>query len=99
MEYIDKVKFYLFIVEGLGAVNGNYKKVKRKFNGVYYIFGQDDDGELWIQSCATKYYFELEFICYICSKENFLDVYGKDVFTGDLVESVVDIVLYNLNIN
>lgn len=97
MEYIDKVKFYLFIIEGFGAVNGNYKKVKRKFNGVYYIFGQDGYEDLWVKSCATQNYFELSDLSYICSKESFLDVYGKDGFTGDLVESVVDIVLYNLN--
>lgn len=97
MKYIDKVKFYLFIVEGIGAVNGKYKKVKRKFNDVYYIFGQDDDGCLWIKSCVNKSYFEFDSMNYICFKTSFIDVYGNDAFTGDLVESVVDIVLYNLN--
>lgn len=98
MGYIDKVKFYLFIIEGFSEVNGCYKKVKRKFKQMYFTFGQDEYG-LYVKCHKNAYCFELGALMYLIDKNSFSYVYGAEAFCGDMVESVVKLLFHNLDLS
>lgn len=87
-------------------IRGCYKTDKRftdsgiQSTTIGLTFKSYNDYSIEIKCKDTNYVFELDDLNYLCNKETFIDVYGKDaIVNDDLIDSVVTLVCDNLNID
>lgn len=107
LDRIGRIEFFSLIINTLSKLNFTKSTIRKSFTDsgiesttISLTFASYDDGTFEIINRDTNAVFELDDLNYLCNKETFIDVYGKDaIVNDDLIDSVVDLICYNLHIN
>ena len=107
LDRVGRIELFNLIISSLSKLNFSRHTIRKSFTDsgiesttIGLTFKLYDDCTFEIKCKDTNYVFELDYLNYLCNKETFIDVYGKDVIVNDdLIDSVVALVCGNLNID
>lgn len=106
LDRLGRIELFSLIINTLSKLKFN-SSIRKSFTDssidgktIGLTFTSYDDGTFEIINRDANAVFELDDLNYICNKVTFIDVYGKDaIVNDDLIDSVVMLVCYNLNID
>ena len=106
LDRVGRIELFNLIISALSKLNFTKSTIRKRFTSsiddktIGLTFELYDDGTFEIINRDTNAVFELDDLNYIINKETFIDVYSKDaIVNDDLIDSVVDLICYNLHIN
>lgn len=106
LDRLGRIELFYLIINTLSKIKSE-SAIRKSFTDssidgktISLGFASYYDGTFEIFNRDTNTVFELDDLNYICNKVTFIDVYGKDaIVNDDLIDSVVMLVCYNLNID
>ena len=106
LDRVGRIELFNLIISSLSKLNFTKSTIRKRFTSsiddktIGLTFELYDDCVLGIVCRDTNYAFELDELNYILNKVNFSKVYPEDaIVNDDLIDSVVDLICYNLHIN
>ena len=106
LDRVGRIELFYLIISSLSKLNFTKSTIRKRFTSsiddktIGLTFELYDDCVFGIVCRDTNYAFELDELSYILNKVNFSKVYDEDaIVNDDLIDSVVDLICYNLHIN